>query len=63
MNNLGSESSANKLGTSLVGNGLKKRGNSSSVLRVQVGVNFVENDHGAAFGLLQGKDKAESTQT
>jgi hypothetical protein len=63
MNNLGSESSANELRASLVRDGLEKRGNSGTVLRIQIGVNFVENNHRATFGLLQRKDEAESTQT
>lgn len=63
VNNLGSESGADKLGAGLVRNGLEKRGNGSSVLRIQIGVDFIKDDHGAAFGLLQRKDEAESTQT
>jgi hypothetical protein len=63
MNNLGSESGANELRASLVGDGLEKRSNSSTVLRIQIGINFVEDNHGAAFSLLQRKDEAESTQT
>lgn len=63
VNNLGSESGANELRAGLVGDGLEKRGDGGSVLRVQVGVDLVEDDHGAAFGLLQRKDEAESAQT
>lgn len=63
VNNLRSESGADKLGAGLVRNGLEKRGNSSSVLRIQVGVDFIKDDHGATLGLLQRKDETESTQT
>lgn len=63
MHNLRSESSADKLRTSFVGDGFQQSSHGSTVLSIEVGVDFVENDHGAALSLLQRKDKAQRAQT
>lgn len=63
VDNLGTESRADELRASFVGDGLEQRGNSCSVLGVKVGVDLVKDNHRAAFSLLEGKDQAESAQT
>lgn len=58
VHNLGPERGADELRAGLVGDGLEQRRHRGSVLRVQVGVHFVENDHGTALRLLERKDQA-----
>ena len=63
MNNFRPESCADELRANLVRDGLEQRRDCGSVLRVQVGIDLVEDDHGAALRSLQGKDQAQRTQT
>lgn len=57
------ESRADELRARLVGDGLQQRRDGRTILRVQVGVDLVKDDHGTAFCLLQGKNQAQGTQT
>lgn len=61
--NLRSERGADELRTGFVGDGLEQRCDGGTVLRVEVGVYFVKDDHGAALRLLEGKDEAQRAQT
>lgn len=63
VNNLWSKGSADELGTDLGRDGLEEGGDGGTILGVQVGVDFVKDDHGTALGSLQRKDETQSTQT
>lgn len=60
---LGTEGGADELRAGLGRDRLQQAGHCGTVLGVQVGVNLVEDHHGARLGLLDGKDEAQSTQT
>lgn len=59
----GTERGADELRAGLVGDGLEQGRDGRAVLRVQVGVDLVKDDHGAAFRLLQGENQAQSAET
>lgn len=57
------ERGADELGLLRLGDGVQQRGDGSAVLRVQVGVDLVEDDEGGRFGGLEGEDEAEGAET
>jgi hypothetical protein len=61
--NLRSEGGADELRLLGLGDGVEERSNGSTVLRVQIGVNLVEDDEGTRFGGLEGEDEAQGAQT
>lgn len=56
--NLRTESCADELRSSVFGDLLQQTGNSGTVLRVQVGIHLVEDNHGTGLGGLDGEDEA-----
>lgn len=54
--NFGPERGADELRLLRFGNGIKQRRDGRAVLRVQVGVDLVENNKGRGLGGLQGED-------
>lgn len=60
---LGPERRADELRARLPRDGLQQRRHRSPVLRVQVGVHLVEDDHRAALRLLEREDEAERAET
>jgi hypothetical protein len=63
VDNLGSESSADELRPSLLGQCLQQLRHSCAVLRVQIGVDLVKNDKRTALSALECENQAESAQT
>jgi hypothetical protein len=63
VHNLRAERRADELRLLLLRDALQQTRHRRAVLRVQVGVDLVEDDEGARLGRLQGEDEAEGAET
>lgn len=63
VHNLRAEGRADELRLLLLRDAHQQRGHGRAVLRVQVGVDLVEDDEGAGLGCLEREDQAEGAET